>query len=202
MCRCAAATGTRPWPKQPGADKERPRQSGQNVFHIVEARLRAGCEPCRAQRATRENRPIRRPVGNLDPFGITIENDRMLAGDIAAAQHCKADIAGAACACLSLADHVGDIVELYAAATGRRLAKRQRGAGRRIDLVVMVGLQNLDIPSIDKLRGNLLDQLAEKGDADGCVRAIDKRDAVRRRAQRRLVLIGQAGRADDERGVA
>ena len=66
----------------------------------------------------------------------------------------------------------------------------------------MVDLQNLDIPSIDKLRGNLLDQLAEKGDADGCVRAIDKRDAVRRRAQRRLVLIGQASRANDERGVA
>ena len=126
----------------------------------------------------------------------------MFAGAIAAAQHCKADIASAACACLSLADHVGDIVELYAAATGRRLAKRQRGAGRRIDLVVMVGLQNLDIPSIEKLRGNLLDQLAEKGDADGCVRAIDKRDAIRRRAQRRLVLIGQAGRADDERCVA
>ena len=126
----------------------------------------------------------------------------MLAGDIAAAQHCKADIAGAACACLSLADHVGDIVELYAAATGRRLAKRQRGAGRRIDLVVMVGLQNLDIPSIDKLRGNLLDQLAKKGDADGCVRAIDKRDAVCRRTQRCLVLIGQAGRANDERCIA
>ena len=101
----------------------------------------------------------------------------MLAGDIPSAQHRKADIAGATRACLSLADHIGDIIKLHPAAASCCLAKCERGARRRIDLMVMMGLQNFDIPPIDQLCGNLLDQLAEKGDADRCVRTIDKRNA-------------------------
>ena len=117
----------------------------------------AGREACGTQRATREDRAVRRLVRNLDTFGIAEEDHRMLACDIAAAKHGKADIARLAGAGLALADHVGHLVSAHRG-RGRRLAKRQRGAGRRVDLVVVMGFEDLDVPAIDKLRRHLLDE--------------------------------------------
>ena len=64
---------------------------------------------------TRENRAVCGPVRNLHTLGLTIEDHRMLTGDIAAAQHGKADIAFAPSTGLALADHIGNIIKRRAA---------------------------------------------------------------------------------------
>ena len=112
----------------------------------------------------------------------------MFARYITATKHREPDITWRARTCLTLTGHVRHGIKLNRAPTGRRLAKRQRGAGRGVNLVVVMRLKNLNVPPLDKLCRDLLDKLGQQRDANRCIGTINKRDGVRRRRQCGLVI--------------
>ena len=84
------------------------------------------------------------------------------------------------------------------AALGRRLAEQQCGAGWRIDLVLVVHFENLDIEIVgaERLR-RLFDQNAEQVDAKAHIAGFDDDRMTGRCADLGVVLCRAAGRADD-----
>ena len=78
----------------------------------------------------------------------------VLADDVAAARHREADRAGHARPDLTLPSVDGQLVEPAAARRGDALAERERRARRRVDLVAVVRLGDLDVVAVaERLRG-------------------------------------------------
>ena len=70
----------------------------------------------------------------------------------------KADVAGFARADMAVARTRRMLVEIDAAALRRRLPEQQRGAGWRVDLLVVVHLDNLDVERLIERRRHALGQ--------------------------------------------
>ena len=89
------------------------------------------------------------------------------------------------------------------AAGARRsgLAQRKRGAGRRVDLVLVVHLQDFDVEVGAEALRRQLDQLQQHDDADAHVRRVDDGNARGQRGELRLLRRGQPGGADDRGGA-
>jgi hypothetical protein len=82
----------------------------------------------------------------LDPLSCGGEDHIVLAGDIAAAQHGEVDIPRSARAGVPVPDPVRDAGQAGAAASRRRIAQRQSRAGWGVDLLVVMHLDDLDVP--------------------------------------------------------
>ena len=82
----------------------------------------------------------------------------MIADDIAAAQACKADIASFALASDAVARPLCDVVKIDPAALGGGATHADGGAGRRIDLVLVMHLEDFDIEIVVQRGRNLLGQ--------------------------------------------
>ena len=96
----------------------------------------------------------------------------------AAAQRRKADVAGAARAGLAVAAARRALVEIDAAALRRRAAEHQRGAGRRVDLLVVVHLEDLDVEVLVERLRHALDQRRQQIDAQAHVAGLDDHRAL------------------------
>ena len=121
----------------------------------------------------------------------------VLADHRAAAQRREADVAALARAGMAVADADRVLGEVDAAALRRGAAEEQRRARRRIDLVAVMHLDDLDVEiGVERLR-RLADEDGEEVDAEAHVAGLDDRRMARRRGDLRLVVGGQAGRADD-----
>ena len=87
--------------------------------------------------------------------------------------------------------------EIDAAPFRRRLAEKQRRAGRRVDLVAMVHLENLDVEiGVERLR-RLADERGEEIDAEAHIAGLDDHRLARRGDELRLVVGRKPGGADD-----
>ncbi len=86
--------------------------------------------------------------------------------------------------------------EVDAAPLGRRRAEQQRGARRRVDLVAMVHLDDLDVPILAEPRRRVADQVGEQVDAERHVRRLKHRDRLGGRVDRHEMLGAEPGRAD------
>ena len=102
----------------------------------------------------------------LQPFAVAGEHDEVIARDRSSAQGREADRAFLARAGQPGAP-VGAVVgERHAAACRRRLAEQQRGARRRVDLVAMVRLDDLDVPIVPEPLRRLAYQRRQQRDAE------------------------------------
>ena len=92
-----------------------------------------------------------------------------------------------------------DVAEIRAARRSRRPPERQRGAGRRVDLVAVMHFHDLDVPVRAEPGGDLLDQTEQQVDPETGIGGPDDRDRACGLAH--CVLLGavQSGRADHER---
>ena len=82
------------------------------------------------------------------------------------------------------------------AARRRRLAEQQGGARRRVDLVLVMHLENLDIEILAKARRHLLDQCGEQIDAETHIAGFDDAGMARRRLDLGVARLVDAGGAD------
>ena len=79
----------------------------------------------------------------------------------------------------------------------RRLAEHQRGAGWRVDLVLVVHFEHLDVEVGVERCGDLARQCDQQVDAEAHVAGLDDRRVARRGLDRRFMLGREARRADD-----
>ena len=149
-----------------------------------------------AQRALGVGRAALRAHRDLDALAGAGEHHRVLADDVAAADRMEADLRR-----LPLAGNAFAAEDeiLFVQSPGDDLAQLQRRAGRRVDLVAVVRLDDLDVVAVAEDAGRDLGQLVGRVDADGEVRRHHDRDALRRLGDAALVLFGEAGGADHHR---
>ncbi len=88
-------------------------------------------------------------------------------------------------------------LEIDAAPRRRGLAEQQRGAGRRIDLLVVMHLDDLDVELVAERRSDLLRQHREQIDAEAHVAGLHDRGLFRGFGDLRVILGRRAGGADD-----
>ena len=121
----------------------------------------------------------------------------VLADHRAAAQRREADVAALARAGMAVADPDRMVGEVDAAAFRRRLAEQQRRARRRVDLVAVVHLEDLDVEiGVERLR-RLAHQGGEQIDAEAHIAGLDD-DRMARGGLELLLVVGrEAGGADD-----
>ena len=79
---------------------------------------------------------------------------------------------------------------------GRRVAEQQRGAGRRVDLLVVMHLDDFDVEFIAEGGGDALDQRGEQIDAEAHIAGFDDPRPFGRRRDDFFRLGGEAGGAD------
>ena len=87
----------------------------------------------------------------------------------------KADVARLARAGLAVAAARRMRGEIDAAALRRRAAEHQRGAGRRVDLLVVMHLENLDVEAVVERLRHALGQRRQQIDAEAHVAGLDDR---------------------------
>jgi hypothetical protein len=138
-------------------------------------------------------------VAELEPLALAGEDHLMVAGDAAAAQRREADPARAARAGDAVAAPLAHVVEGDAAAFRRRGAEQQGGAGRRVDLVAMVHLDDLDVPILAEPRRRLAHEEGEQVYAERHVGALKHRHLARGAVERVVMGLVEAGGADQDR---
>ena len=111
----------------------------------------------------------------------------------------KPMVARLARAGVTIARALGLRLQIDLAACGRRLAEQQRGAGRRIDLLVVMHLDDLDVEFLTERRRDLLRQHREQIDAEAHVAGLHDRGLFRGFRHLRVIGGRHAGGADDVR---
>ena len=91
----------------------------------------------------------------------------------------------------------GAVVQVAAAGAGQHLAHGQRGAAGRVDLVAVVGLDDLDVVALGQRTRRHVEQLEHDVHAQAHVRRHDDGDVPRVLGDLRLLRVAEAGRADD-----
>src|SRR6187402_2249416 len=104
--------------------------AGDDVFDRPRPGRPPGHPVRRLQRPTREDRTVGRPVRQLDPLALPHQQGLVLADDVAAAHHGETDRAGLARARTTFARIHRELIEGGTPTDSRRMAKRQRRAGR------------------------------------------------------------------------
>ena len=149
-------------------------------------------------------------MGQDDLLAFRREDDRVLAGDVAAAQGGKADLTARPGPDLALARLAGNCIEADAATLGGSLAQHQRGAGGGIHLVAVVHLDDLDVVVGIEGAGDLLGHQLQQVHAEAHVGGLHHHGLDRRRFDDRLLLRTETSGADHvdhlglrgQRGVA
>ena len=118
------------------------------------ARARRAATKRTARSAPSANMPARRrAVRDLDALALAGEHDDVLADDVAAAQRREADRARLALAGRALARvDAARSPRSMPAPVGGGLAQHQRGPRRRVDLVPVVHLDDLDVVAVARAR--------------------------------------------------
>ncbi len=90
----------------------------------------------------------------------------------------------------------GAFLQVTTERIGHHLAHAQRGTGRRIHLVAVMRLDDLDIHRITEYPGRHVEQLQAQVDADTHVRGQHHGDVVRGQGDLCLLVLAETGRAD------
>lgn len=117
----------------------------QNILHGVEPGWFARQPEGGADGAGCENPAVEGVVGEGDLLGAGGEDGAVAAGDLAAAQGSKSDIAIPARAGMAVAAADHDISQRHIAPGGNGVAKAERGAGRGVYFLAVMHFQNFGI---------------------------------------------------------
>ena len=138
-------------------------------------------------------------MGQLDPFLVARQDDRVIAGHRSAAQRSKADRASGPRPGDAVTPALAVAGQIDAAPPRRRFAEQFRGAAGRIDLVPVVHLDNLDIPVVTQLARRLLDQRRQHVDAERGIAGLQDGNRPGRLVDRGMMRVFEAGGADNNR---
>ena len=136
------------------------------------------------------------PMRDLDALAGAGKHHRVVTDDVAAADRREPDRARTALAGMAFARVHGELRERAAEGGGDDLSHLQRRARRRIDLVAMVRLDDLDVVAVAEHASGEFDQLEGCVDADAHVGREHDRDALRSGLDRALARGVEARRAD------
>ena len=169
----------------------------QNIGHRIKPGLFSARPQRRVQRAAGKDHPILGTMGEFDALGRTGKNHRMVADNRAAPQRGKADIAGAPRTGHAVAAAHRALGEIDATARRRGAAEHERGAGRRVDLFVVMHFDDFDVVVLAERLRDALDQRREQVDAQTHVAGFHHRRTACGFGDRRFFLGRMAGGADD-----
>ncbi len=133
---------------------------------------------------------------DLDALAGSREQHRVIADDVAAAHGREADRLRIAFAGGALASVDRDAPKVAPERLRNHLAHLQRGTGRRVDLVPMVRLDDLDVVFVSEYAGCHLEQAQRDVHADAHVRREHDRNRLGRARDRRASGIVEPGRSD------
>ena len=136
-------------------------------------------------------------MGDFDALAGTREQHGVVAHDIAAAHGGEADGGRIALAGHAFTAIDGALLEIAAQRIGDDLAHFQRGTRRRIDLVAVMGFDDLDVIAQRQRARGLVEQLEHHIHANAHIRRHDDGNALRRRANTRELGLVEARGADD-----
>ena len=112
-------------------------------------------------------------MGEGDRLALAGEEHGMVTGDRAAAKRREADRPARPCAGMAVAHAHGMVGERNVAPLGGRLPEQQGRAGRRVDLVAMMHLEDLDIEIRIERPRRLADETGEQVDAEAHIAGLD-----------------------------
>src|SRR5690606_24089743 len=138
-------------------------------------------EASRGESTAREEIAVARAVGQLEALAVAEEMDRVVADDVTASDTENADLVLRSGA--NLAVPSPQLAELRANRLGR-LGKTDRGPARRVDLLPMVHLDDLDVELGTEPAQGMLEDLDEHLHAAAHVRCPKHRDFVRSASER------------------
>src|SRR5258706_11592243 len=136
---------------------------------------------------------------DLDPLAGPGKDDRVLADAVAAAQHREPDRRWIAFAGNALATVDRGFLQRAPLRFRDRLTHAERGARRRIDLVPVMHLEDLDVEALRHCRSGKLQQAQRDIETDAHVRREYQRNLRRGSGDRLLLGIRESRRADDYR---
>jgi ribosome-binding factor A len=173
----------------------------QNVDHIVFAR-RFVLTPKRSlEGATGKNRAISRHMAQDDPLTCGGKDHIMFAHDVSATDRREPDIAALAGAGDPVAATVGHLVKRDAPPFGGGFTQHKGRPRRRIDLLVVMRLDDLDIEIGVERGGNLLGQLGQQVDAKRHIPGANNHSMARGGVDGGKVGPAEAGGADHMNGA-
>ncbi len=135
-------------------------------------------------------------MGDFHPLAVGGEQHGVIADHIASTHGGEANGFPGARAGLAFAAVHCHLVQITPQCLSHHLAHAQGGAGRRIDLVPVMGFDDLDIHFIAQHPGGGIQQFQAQVDADAEVGGKDDGDLLGRLAQQLLFFRGEAGGAD------
>ena len=109
-------------------------------------------------------------MDQLQAFTLADELHGMFADDIAASGDGEANFTAAARAMSGIANQRIVGIEIDAACVGYIASKDERGAGRRVLFIAMMGFVDFAI-EVGEASGRVTDELAQDGDANAEIRA-------------------------------
>ena len=140
-------------------------------------------------------------MGDLEPLAEPAEVGGVLADDVAAAHRVDADLLAGARADLPLAAVARDLAEIALERLGEHRGHRQRRARRRVLLLPVVQLDDLDVVVVAERARRLRQEAEEHVHAERHVRRQHDRDALGRLPHGALLGLAEAGGADDHADV-
>lgn len=106
-------------------------------------------------------------MGEFEALPVRTEPHGVFADDIAAAEDLEADLGGVSGTGVALVSEASDGLQGGAPGPGNSVAKGQSGPGRCVDLVAVVGFEDLDLCFGAEGGGGLFDEGFQEVDAHG-----------------------------------
>lgn len=165
--------------------------------HVIRPRGLALAPQGRLERSPGKDAPITRKVTEDDSFSVGGKNDIVLAYDITTPYDAEPDAAARPWSGNAIPRPDFDILKPPAAAISRGLAKHERSSGRSIDLVPVMGLDDLNVKVLIEGCRDLPGNLDQQVDPKAHVAGPDNRGMKRGRRDSLMITIGQTGGSDD-----
>src|ERR1700674_2492822 len=127
-------------------------------------------------------------MGKLDALRRSGKDHGVIAAHRAATQRGEADISRTARPGVTITPARRMLAEINPSALRRRTTKHERGAGRCVDLLVVVHFENLDIEFLIESLRYALDQRCEEIDSHAHIAGLDDHRALARLCDQVLVL--------------
>ena len=129
----------------------------EHIAHVVQTVVFVDKEPGGAQRAQGERRATARPMCDLNAFAQPREQGGVIADDVSSAHGGKPDRGSLTLASHAFSPEDGTLREVAPQRAGDHLAHAQRRTRRRIHLVPVMRLDDLDVISLTQSTGGDLE---------------------------------------------
>lgn len=169
----------------------------ENMGHVIRPRGLVLAPQGRLERSPGKDAPITRKVTEDDAFSVSGKNDIVLANDITTPYDAEPDAAAWPWSGNSVPRPDFDIFKPPASAISSSLAQHERSSRRRIDLVPVMGLDDLDVKVLIEGCRDLPGYLDKQVDPKAHVAGPDDRCMKRGSRDSLEITFGQTGGSDD-----